>query len=180
MQDGFLALARGEILGPWSAPCMLPSGGFHFRQREWVATSPASSTRISPATRHGADRRFRGSFSCATQNRETARGVRLHRHNRSAYRCCHGSCGAIPGAEGARVATIVGCGAQSRAQIRALNLVRPLKRVYAYDLDPLRAEKLAGELGVELGIEISAVSDLAICPVGESDLHHLYSIQTRR
>ena len=62
--------------------------------------------------------------------------------------------------EDARVATIVGCGAQSRAQIRALNLVRPLERVYTYDLVPLRAKKLAGEVGVELGIEMSAVSDL--------------------
>jgi ornithine cyclodeaminase/alanine dehydrogenase-like protein (mu-crystallin family) len=62
--------------------------------------------------------------------------------------------------EDVRVATIVGCGAQSRTQIRALNLVRPLERIYAYDLEPLRTERFAGEVGVELGIEIRAVTDL--------------------
>jgi ornithine cyclodeaminase/alanine dehydrogenase-like protein (mu-crystallin family) len=62
--------------------------------------------------------------------------------------------------EDARVANIVGCGAQSRAQIRALNLVRPLNRVYACDLDPHLAQQFAADLTVELGIEVSATTDL--------------------
>ena len=61
----------------------------------------------------------------------------------------------------AKVATICGCGNQGRIQLKALMKVRALERVYAFDLDHARAERFAGELSDELGIEAQAVSDLA-------------------
>jgi len=61
----------------------------------------------------------------------------------------------------AAVATVVGCGTQGWAQIRALSRVLPLSRVYAFDTDPAAAERLARELSAELSIDVRAVRDLA-------------------
>lgn len=52
------------------------------------------------------------------------------------------------------VAAVCGCGAQGRAQLRALVRVVQLKRVYAHDLDRNRAETYARELSRELGIAV--------------------------
>jgi alanine dehydrogenase len=69
----------------------------------------------------------------------------------------------------ARVATICGCGNQGRVSLKALALVRPLTRVYAFDLDENRARQFAAELSEELSIEVIAVNDLASA-VRESEI----------
>lgn len=53
----------------------------------------------------------------------------------------------------ASVATICGCGAQARAQLRAIHSVRALEKVYAFDLDEHAAETLARDLRDELPVE---------------------------
>lgn len=60
----------------------------------------------------------------------------------------------------ARVVTICGCGAQSRAQLRALASVRALKEVRAYDLDRSRAEGFAKDMVRELAVDVSVARDL--------------------
>jgi ornithine cyclodeaminase/alanine dehydrogenase-like protein (mu-crystallin family) len=60
-----------------------------------------------------------------------------------------------------RVATICGCGNQGRVQLRALRRVLPLHTVYAYDMAEDRAREFALELSAELGISVTAVSDLS-------------------
>ena len=62
--------------------------------------------------------------------------------------------------ENSSVATICGCGQQGRAQLRAMRTILPLKRIYAFDLNPRSAKKLAAEFGNELEIEIEPVHDL--------------------
>lgn len=61
----------------------------------------------------------------------------------------------------ASVATVCGCGAQARSQLRALAAVRPIRSVLAFDLDTTSAERLAVEMSRELGMEVRAVVDLA-------------------
>jgi len=61
----------------------------------------------------------------------------------------------------ARTATICGCGAQGRAQLRALARVRPLQRAYAFDADEATARAYARDLSAELGFEVTPVADLA-------------------
>ena len=61
----------------------------------------------------------------------------------------------------ARVATICGCGNQGRIQLRALARVRHLDRVFAFDMDPCRADEFAEELSAELRISVHATRDLA-------------------
>ncbi|MGC2197173.1 MAG: ornithine cyclodeaminase family protein [Terriglobales bacterium] len=67
------------------------------------------------------------------------------------------------------VLTLCGCGVQGPAQVRALALVLPLRKVFAYDANAQRAEQFALQLSGEIGIEVRAVQDLREA-VGESDI----------
>jgi alanine dehydrogenase len=59
------------------------------------------------------------------------------------------------------VATICGCGQQGRAQLRAVLLVLPLTKIYAFDVNKRAAIKFSKELSCELKIDIELVRDLA-------------------
>jgi alanine dehydrogenase len=67
------------------------------------------------------------------------------------------------------VTTLCGCGAQGRAQLRAIHSVLPLKKVYAFDVDPDSAKNFANELSRELTDDIEPVSDCAKA-IQQSDL----------
>ena len=60
------------------------------------------------------------------------------------------------------VSTICGCGRQGRAQLRALNLLLPLKKVYAFDVDQNASSRFATELSSELKIDIEPVRLLSL------------------
>ncbi|HEU5324036.1 MAG TPA: ornithine cyclodeaminase family protein [Methylomirabilota bacterium] len=60
----------------------------------------------------------------------------------------------------ARVATVVGCGVQGGAHVRALAAVLPLERIHAVDADPARAAALATALTRETGREVRATAEL--------------------
>jgi alanine dehydrogenase len=59
------------------------------------------------------------------------------------------------------VATICGCGQQGRAQLRAVLLVLPLTKIYAFDVDERAAINFRNELSPELKIDIKLVRNLA-------------------
>ena len=52
--------------------------------------------------------------------------------------------------------TIIGCGVQAFAQVRAVTLVRPIRRVVAIDAVPAAADRLATRVRAELGIDATA------------------------
>jgi alanine dehydrogenase len=56
----------------------------------------------------------------------------------------------------ASVAGIIGCGRQGRVQLQALALVRPLRRVLAFDSVAERAEAFAREMAGRLGLPVEA------------------------
>jgi alanine dehydrogenase len=56
---------------------------------------------------------------------------------------------------------ICGCGTQGRAHLRALSLVRPLRRVLAYDRNPEQSRKFIEKMSAECGIAIEPVASLA-------------------
>ena len=56
--------------------------------------------------------------------------------------------------------TLVGCGAQAGAQLRAVSAVRALRRVFVSDIDPARAARFAQEHESALRIEVESASDL--------------------
>ena len=57
--------------------------------------------------------------------------------------------------------TICGCGNQGESHLRAMALVRPIRRALAFDQNPERARRFALERGRELGIEVVPVDSLA-------------------
>ena len=57
--------------------------------------------------------------------------------------------------------TIVGCGEQSRYQLRALACVRPIERLRAIDVDAERAALFARDVEREHGLQCEIVGDLA-------------------
>jgi ornithine cyclodeaminase/alanine dehydrogenase-like protein (mu-crystallin family) len=57
-------------------------------------------------------------------------------------------------------ATVVGCGRQSKAQLRALARVLPLERAFAVDLEGQRAESYAREMTEELTLDVLPEPDL--------------------
>lgn len=68
-----------------------------------------------------------------------------------------------------KTATICGCGNQGRISLRGLTKVRPIQKVWAYDVDQKAAQRFADELAEELGIDIEPVSDLRTA-VRQSDI----------
>jgi ornithine cyclodeaminase/alanine dehydrogenase len=58
------------------------------------------------------------------------------------------------------VATICGCGDQSRVQLIALKHLLPLERVFAYDLDEDRARIFSEKMAKELNIAVTPVATL--------------------
>jgi alanine dehydrogenase len=58
------------------------------------------------------------------------------------------------------VATICGCGQQGRAQLRAVLLVLPLTKIYAFDVNEHAAINFRNELLPELKVDIELVRDL--------------------
>ena len=58
-----------------------------------------------------------------------------------------------------KTATVCGCGTQGRVQLRALALVLPIERAFAWDAALERAEAFAGEMSAVLGIEVAAVAE---------------------
>jgi alanine dehydrogenase len=59
----------------------------------------------------------------------------------------------------ARVMTIIGCGAQADAHVRALVAVRRLERIFAFDADSARARSLARRMRTHDGIDVMPVDD---------------------
>jgi ornithine cyclodeaminase/alanine dehydrogenase-like protein (mu-crystallin family) len=69
----------------------------------------------------------------------------------------------------AGVVTICGCGSQGESHLRALALVRPIRRAFAVDRDPARARGFAVAMERELAIEVVPEESLARA-VAASDL----------
>jgi ornithine cyclodeaminase/alanine dehydrogenase-like protein (mu-crystallin family) len=63
-------------------------------------------------------------------------------------------------ARDAQVATLIGCGAQAAAQLDAVNAVRPLRRVFAYDLERAAAERFTQTARWMDGATITVAEDL--------------------
>ena len=71
--------------------------------------------------------------------------------------------------ENAATMTVIGCGLQGRANLEAMQLVRPISKAYAFDVNMETARAFALELQAKLGIEI--VADAALdAAIADSDL----------
>ena len=55
------------------------------------------------------------------------------------------------------VAGVLGCGVQGRSNVEALNVIFPLKRVMAFDLDREAARRYADDIQAQLGLTVNVV-----------------------
>jgi ornithine cyclodeaminase/alanine dehydrogenase-like protein (mu-crystallin family) len=55
------------------------------------------------------------------------------------------------------VVGVLGCGVQGRSNVEALNVLFPLERVMAYDVNPDAAHRYADEIGDRFGLEVRLV-----------------------
>ena len=161
VEGAFRSLAQGEILGPAVSALHAPTGGFHFKAAGLGGYVAGKLNANFP----GNPRRGLPTIQGLVLLCDSEQGQSLGVFDSTAITALRTAAATALAArllarEDARVATIVGCGAQSRAQVRALNLVRPLDRVYACDIDPQLAQRFAADLTAELGIEVSATTDL--------------------
>ena len=62
----------------------------------------------------------------------------------------------------ARVLTVIGCGVQGRAHVRALEEVRSFGRIHLWDVDRLASTRLAADVSREGGPECAIADDLAV------------------
>jgi ornithine cyclodeaminase/alanine dehydrogenase-like protein (mu-crystallin family) len=69
----------------------------------------------------------------------------------------------------AAVATVVGCGPLGEAQLRAMALVRSIRRAWAIDIDAEKARRFAARLSRDLDIDVEATTNLPAA-LDESDL----------
>ena len=53
---------------------------------------------------------------------------------------------------------ILGCGVQGRSNLEALQVLFPVKRVMAYDVDPLAQRRYVEEMGTQFGLEVVAAA----------------------
>ncbi|MCJ7556748.1 MAG: ornithine cyclodeaminase family protein [Gammaproteobacteria bacterium] len=60
---------------------------------------------------------------------------------------------------GSEVAGILACGVQGRTNLEALSVLFPLKRVYAYDIEPDVQARYVEEMSTKLGVEVVGVSE---------------------
>jgi ornithine cyclodeaminase/alanine dehydrogenase-like protein (mu-crystallin family) len=68
-----------------------------------------------------------------------------------------------------RSATVVGCGAQGELQLAAIAAVLPLTQVWVFDTDPACAQGVANRAQANLGIRVSAATNLRAA-LSESDV----------
>ncbi|HYK02077.1 MAG TPA: ornithine cyclodeaminase family protein [Thermoanaerobaculia bacterium] len=71
--------------------------------------------------------------------------------------------------EDAATIAVIGCGLQGRANLEALQLVRPVSKAYAFDVDVEAARTFAGELQAKLGIAVITDAPLEAA-VADSDI----------
>lgn len=69
----------------------------------------------------------------------------------------------------AKTITICGCGNQGRISLKAVMQVRPLEKVFCYDINKQSAIHFADELSKELGLFIEPVNDLKMA-ISNSDI----------
>jgi alanine dehydrogenase len=161
VEGAFRSLARGEILGPAVSALHVPGGGFHFKAAGLAGYMAGKLNGNFPGNPQRGLPTIQGLVLLCDSEEGRPLGV-FDSTAITALRTAAATALAarLLARKDARVATIVGCGAQSRHQVRALNLVRSLKRVYACDLDPALAQRFAAHLTAELGVEVTATTDL--------------------
>jgi ornithine cyclodeaminase/alanine dehydrogenase-like protein (mu-crystallin family) len=165
VERALLAHADGHTLSPAILGVPAPGGGFHVKaagvalERRYFAAKVNANFSGNPE-RHGLPA-IQGVVVLA--DADTGRplavmdSIEITALRTAATTALAARCLAVPDA---RVATVIGCGVQGRAHVRALARVLPLARVWLHDVAPGRADRLAEAMTAELGLPVAAAGDL--------------------
>ena len=166
VEEAFRLHGAGRADPPGVLGIPVPEGGFHIKagvlqlSRTYFAAKINANFPANP-TRHGLPT-IQGVIVLADAERGTLLAL-IESGEITALRTAAATAVAAKhlALPESRSATIVGCGVQGRAQLRALSRVRRLEAVHACDQDPARAEAYARQLAAELGVTVRAAPDVA-------------------
>jgi alanine dehydrogenase len=165
VERAFRLHAEGRTLGPGVLGISTARGGFHTKAAGLVAQRSYFAVKTNANFPDNAQRfglpTIRGTVVLA--DAETGEPLAMM-DSASITALRTGAATAVAAKYLARpdsqAATIVGCGAQGEIQLAAIAAVLPLERVWVLDADPARAQSLAARAQADLGIRITAATDL--------------------
>jgi ornithine cyclodeaminase/alanine dehydrogenase-like protein (mu-crystallin family) len=174
VERAFRLLGEGKVAHPSTLGVHVANGGFHVKagaaalDREWFAAKinanfPGNPDRFGLPTIQG--------LVCLFDAENGQPLALLDSSELTALRTAAAT--AVAAKHLARpdstTATVVGCGRQGKAQLRALGRVLRLGRAFALDADRARAQSFARDMTSELSLDVTPVEDLASA-LSESDV----------
>jgi ornithine cyclodeaminase/alanine dehydrogenase-like protein (mu-crystallin family) len=167
VEKAFRMLGEGKAPAPSTMGVHVDQGGFHVKagaaalDRHWFAAKinanfPGNPERFGLPTIQGLIVLFDAENGRPLALLDSAELTALRTAAATAVAAKHLAC------PDSTTVTLVGCGRQSKAQLRALLRVLPLERAFAVDVESERAERYAREMAEELSIEVSPTENLAL------------------
>ncbi len=165
VERAFQLLGEGSVPAPSTLGVHVDGGGFHVKagaaalDRPWFAVKinanfPGNPDRFRLPTIQGLVALFDAENGRPLALFESGELTALRTAAATAVAAKH-----LARPESA-TAAIVGCGRQSKAQLRALARVLPLRRAFALDAENDRAVSYAREMTAELSIDVTPTEDL--------------------
>jgi len=163
--DAFRLHAEGRTLGPGVLSLHAAGGGFHIKAAGMLDARSYFAAKVNGNFSQNPQRNglpaIQGVIVLADAENGTPLAImdsmEITALRTAATTAVAARCLARPDA---RVATVVGCGVQGRAHVRALAHVLSLERVWLYDTAVERAEALAAQLSAEFGLPVDVATDL--------------------
>lgn len=160
VENVFRAEAEGKVPSPGLLGWHVSGGGFHIKAAGFESYFAAKINANFPGNpeHHGLPT-IQGIVALYDSRRGTPLAV-MDSIEITAQRTAAASAVAARhlAREDATSVAIVGCGVQGGFQLEAINLVRPLRRACAVDLDPGRRDRFARDMTARLGIPVTPVS----------------------
>jgi ornithine cyclodeaminase/alanine dehydrogenase-like protein (mu-crystallin family) len=165
VEDAFGALARAEVPAPGILGMHAEAGSFHVKAGFLDAERPCFAAKINSNFPGNAERGL-PTIQGAIVLFDASDGVPLAVMDSMSVTALRTAAASAVAAkhlarESCDTLLVCGCGGQAREQLRALLCVRTPRRILAYDLDGIRAERFAARMAAELAIPIDAARDLA-------------------
>lgn len=166
MEAAFGRHGRGEIADPALCGVHVPGGGFHVKAAALDAGRPYFAAKVNANFPSNPGRHGFPTIQGVVVLFDASRGeplalldsVEITLRRTAAATAVAAKYLARPDS---RTVALYGCGVQGRAHVHALREVLPIERVYACDVDPAAAERIAREFGSMLEVVPAAAEGFA-------------------
>lgn len=168
VEDAFVRHARGETIAPTVLATHVEGGGFHVKAAglrgdasgravyaaKINANFPGNPRRLGLPTIQGVLALFDAQNGRVLALMDSIAITSLRTAAATAVAAKYLAPAAV-------TVTLCGCGEQGRHQLLALACVRPLDRVWVYDIDQPRARTFAAEMSSSLAADVTAIEHLS-------------------